>query len=160
MVGPGKPDDDSYRIMSERNLQDVVFVGNASDEEKARYFRSADIFCSPATGKESFGIVLLEAMAAGAPVVATNIEGYSSVITDGVEGLLVEPKNDQALAHSIATLLKDPALGNRLRAGGRRHAEEFRWERVAGRVMDYYRKCLGSKSPAGAGMDRDMRTGT
>ncbi len=145
VVGPGKPDADSYRIMSERNLQDVVFVGNVSAEEKARYFSSADIFCAPATGRESFGIVLLEAMAAGKPVVATSIEGYASVITDGVEGLLVKPKDDEALAASIALLLKDPALCSRLGENGRQRAQEFSWDRVAGRVMGYYRTFLDTK---------------
>ena len=142
VVGPGKPDDDSYRIMSERNLQDVVFVGRVSDQDKARYYKSADIFCSPATGKESFGIVLLEAMAAGKPVIASEIEGYSSVITHGQEGLLVEPKKDDALAKAIALLLNDPALRARLGANGRQTVEQFRWERVAARVMDYYKTLL------------------
>lgn len=145
VVGPGKPDDDSFRIMSERNLTDVVFVGNVSDQEVARYFKSAHIFCSPATGSESFGIVLLEAMAAGVPVVASDIEGYASVITHGVDGLLVPPKDDDQLAEAIATLLRDPDLRARLSSNGRHRADEFRWERVAGRVMDYYHQFLGDK---------------
>jgi phosphatidylinositol alpha-mannosyltransferase len=142
VVGPGKPDADSYRVMSERNLQDVVFVGGVSEKDKARYYKSADIYCSPATGGESFGIVLLEAMAAGKPVVASNIAGYASVISDGREGLLYPPKDDEALANAIGILLKDHQLRQRLAANGREKVEEFRWERVANRVMGYYRTFL------------------
>ena len=145
VVGPGKPDDDSHRIMSERNLRDVVFVGKVSDQDKARYFKSADIYCSPATGRESFGIVLLEAMAAGKPVVASNIEGYSSVITDGVEGLLVPPKQEDALADAIACVLKNPDLRDRLVTNGLRRVEDFKWERIAARVMDHYESFLDVK---------------
>ena len=146
VVGPGGPDEESYRIMSERNLQDVVFVGNVSDDERARYYKTADIFCSPATGRESFGIVLLEAMAARKPIVATSIEGYSSVITHGKEGLLVPPKNDEALANAIAALLKDSGLRDSLAANGQRRAQEFRWERVAREVMDHYVASSNGKS--------------
>ncbi len=142
VVGGGKLDDDSHRILGGRNLQDVVFAGTVSDEDRARYYRSADIFCSPATGKESFGIVLLEAMAAGKPVVVSDIEGYSNVVTHGREGLLVEPKNDVHLAEAIATLLREPDLRRRLAMNGRKRAEEFRWEEVAGQVLDYYGSCL------------------
>lgn len=145
VVGPGKPDDESFRIMAERNLADVVFVGGVSEEDKARYFRSADIYCSPATGRESFGIVLLEAMAAGAPVVASSIEGYSSVITNGRDGLLVEPKQDDALAKAIGSLLRQPALRTSLSAGARETVEQFRWERVASRVLDCYRTHLKAR---------------
>ena len=138
VVGPGKPDRDSYRIMSERNLQDVVLVGGVSDEDRTRFYQSADIYCSPATGGESFGIVLLEAMAAGKPIVATAIEGYTSLITHGQEGLLAPPKDEKSLAGAIEVLMKDPELRKRLAANGRRKADEYRWERVARRVMDYY----------------------
>lgn len=138
IVGPGKPDAESYRIISERNLQDVELVGTVSEKDKARYYKSAHIYCSPATGKESFGIVLLEAMAAGTPVVATSIAGYSGVISNEKDGLLVPPKDDEALAEAIARLLKDRGLGLALSANGRAKAEGYRWERVAGKVLDYY----------------------
>ena len=138
VVGGGKPDADSLRILSERNLQDVVFLGRVSDEDKFRYYRTADIYCAPATGKESFGIVLLEAMAAGAPIVASGIEGYSSVITHGREGLLVPPKDEEALADALAALLKDETLRRRLSTAGTLNVQEYRWERVARRVMDCY----------------------
>ena len=138
VVGGGNPDPESYRIMGERNLQDVIFAGRVSDEARARYFKSAHVYCSPATGNESFGIVLLEAMAAGAPVVATSIEGYASVISHERDGLLVPPKDEDALAEAIAKLARDPALRARLSAEGVRTADAFRWERVAAKVMDFY----------------------
>ena len=138
VVGAGNPDAECYRIMSERNLQDIVFTGRVSDEMRARYFKSAHVYCSPATGNESFGIVLLEAMAAGAPVVATDIRGYASVAHHGHDSLLVPPKDDDALAQAILALVGDPDLRARLAEQGVRTADAFRWERVARRVIDYY----------------------
>ena len=148
VVGAGKPDDDSFRIMSEHNLTDVVFAGNVSDYDVARYFKSAHIFCSPAIGKESFGIVLLEAMAAGVPVVATEIEGYASVVDHGLNGLLVPPKDAEQLADAIASLLRDPELRAQLSSNGALRADEFRWDRVARRVMDYYHQFLDEPKTA------------
>lgn len=145
VVGPGKPDEDSYRIMSERNLKDVTLLGAVSNEDKARYFKSADIYCSPATGRESFGIVLLEAMAAGKPIVATSIEGYRSVMSHEREGFLVPPKDEASLGEAITTLLKDPDLRARLGANGLQRAQEFTWDRIAKRVMDYYKTFLDRK---------------
>jgi len=142
VVGPGDPDKESYRIMSSHNLQDVEFVGRVSYEDLPRYYASADIFCSPATGAESFGIVLLEAMAAGKPVVASDIEGYRGILTDGEQGLLVPKKDSDALAKALEVLARDPELRRRLGGQGNRSAEEYRWEVVAGQVENYYDSCL------------------
>lgn len=158
VVGPGSPDGDSYRIMSERNLTDIEFVGPVSQGDKARYYKSADIYCTPATGQESFGIVLLEAMAASRPIVATSIAGYAGVMQDGREGLMAPPKDDEALAQAIARLLKDPGLRKRLGDSGRQTVEAYRWEAVADRVLNYYAEC--SQAPAlGTSMADEARDG-
>ena len=142
VVGPGNPDKESYRILSSHNLQDVDFVGRVSYDDLPRYYASADIFCSPATGAESFGIVLLEAMSAGKPVVASDIEGYRGVITEGEHGLLVPKKDSISLANALGRLARDPELRIKLGGQGNRSAEDYRWEVVAGRVEKYYYTCL------------------
>ena len=142
VVGPGNPDKESYRVMSSQNLQDVEFVGRVAYDDLPRYYASADIFCSPATGAESFGIVLLEAMSAGKPVVASDIEGFRGVMTHGEQGLLVPKKDSNALAEALGMLARDPELRRKLGGNGNRLAEEYRWEVVAGRVEAYYNTCL------------------
>ena len=142
IVGPGNPDTESYRIMSSHNLQDVEFVGRVSYEDLPRYYASADIFCSPATGSESFGIVLLEAMAAGKPVVASDIEGFRGIVTDGEQGLLVPKKDSDSLAKALEVLARDPELRRKLGGQGNRSAKDYRWEVVASGVENYYNSCL------------------
>ena len=144
VVGPGNPDKESYRVLSSRNLQDVVFLGRVPYEDLPRYYASADIFCSPATGAESFGIVLLEAMAAGKPVVASSIEGFRGLMTDGEEGILFPAKDSQALAHSLELLVRQPELRRQMGGKGRHTAEQYRWEVVASQVDQYYQSCLQS----------------
>ena len=117
-------------------------MGKVSYDDLPRYYASADIFCSPATGAESFGIVLLEAMSAGKPVVASDIEGFRGVMTDGEHGLLVPKKDSDALAGALGKLARDPELRSKLGGQGNRTAEDYRWEVVAGRVEKYYNKCL------------------
>ena len=142
VVGPGLPDGESFEIIGARGLQDVELVGKVSDEDLPRYYASADIFCSPATGAESFGIVLLEAMAAGKPVVASNIEGYSGIISHGEQGLLVTRKNTEELAQSLSLLIQNPDLARRMGAKGNQMVQKYRWAEIASQVEDYYEVCL------------------
>ena len=126
------------RFVGLRGIRDVEFLGRVSDEEKVRYFASADIFCAPNTGQESFGIVLLEAMAAGVPIVASDIHGFKRVVERNVQGLLVEPRNPRALAAALYTLSRDPDLRHELGEAGRARAPEFSWDRVTERIVDFY----------------------
>ncbi|MCJ7654504.1 MAG: glycosyltransferase family 4 protein, partial [Dehalococcoidia bacterium] len=121
-----------------------VFVGFVPSDELPSYYSSADIFCAPATGGESFGIVLLEAMACGKPVVATNIKGYASVLTNGEEGLLVPPRDEKSLAHALLYLLNDKNLRLKMGAKGRTTAEKYSWPNISRQVMDYYNSLLNS----------------
>lgn len=118
----------------------IVFVPQQPYAELVRFHRASHVFCSPALGHESQGYVLLEAMAAGLPVVASNIEGYASVITHGLDGLLVRPNDAMSLADALTGLLNDPKRGRALAAEGRRTVEEYSWPRVTQRVLSYYER--------------------
>ena len=142
VVGPGTPDKDSYHVLSSQNLQDVEFVGRVPYEDLPRYYASADIFCSPATGGESFGIVLLEAMSAGKPIVASDIEGYRGVMQHGIQGRLFQNKSVESLASELQTLILDPDLRRKMGEQGRTIAEQYRWPVVARRVEQYYESCI------------------
>jgi phosphatidylinositol alpha-mannosyltransferase len=100
------------------------------------------VFCAPSTGQESFGIVLLEAMASGRPIVASRIPGYADVLEDGAEGLLVEPRSASALAEGLTRLLQDAPTRRAMGERGRTKAAAFDWFRVAGRVLDLYEETI------------------
>jgi phosphatidylinositol alpha-mannosyltransferase len=121
-----------------RGLLGVEFLGRVSDDAKAQLFRTADVFASPATGGESFGIVLLEAMAAGTPIVCSDIHGYKGVVRRGREALLVPPHSPRELAVAIDKLLSDPGLREQMGAAGQARAQEFSWPRVTAKVDEYY----------------------
>jgi len=133
------------RFVRRERLGDVLFAGRVSDIDKARFYKTADIFCAPSTGQESFGIVLLEAMAAGRAVVASDIHGYKKVVQRSVTGLLVEPKDPDALCRAMAQLIDDPALRDRLGAAGARRAVDFDWAHVARQLVDVYEEVLARK---------------
>jgi phosphatidylinositol alpha-mannosyltransferase len=139
IVGPGTRLRHKYeKQVKQSGLEDVVFAGYASYGELPRYYKTADIFCAPATGWESFGIVLLEAMAVGRPVVASNIEGYAGLITHGVEGLLVPPKDEDSLAQALISLMTDESLRQQMGARGRVKAKGYDWKYIAQKVLNYY----------------------
>ena len=142
VVGPGNLDKVSQSILSARNPQDVVLVGGVSYQDLPRYYASADIYCSPATGQESFGIVLLEAMACGKPIVASAIEGYMGIVKDGEQGLLFPRRDSEALAETLAVLINHPDYAARLGSTGRKMVEQYRWNVVARQVETYYYDCI------------------
>jgi phosphatidylinositol alpha-mannosyltransferase len=138
LVGVGPQEREARRYVATRRLQGVEFLGRVSDDERNQLFRTADVYVSPATGRESFGIVLLEAMAAGAPIVASDIHGYKGVVRRGQEALLVPPKDPEELAEAIGRILTDRALAAAMSEAGPKRAEEFSWPRVTAKVDDYY----------------------
>jgi phosphatidyl-myo-inositol alpha-mannosyltransferase len=122
----------------------ILRLGTVPHEELPRYHAAADVFVSPATGQESFGIVLVEAMAAGVPVVASDIEGYREVVRDGVDGLLVPPNDPNALAAAIRRVLSEPELAAALKAAGRSRAQAFSWQAIAPRLEAVYDRVLSA----------------
>jgi phosphatidyl-myo-inositol alpha-mannosyltransferase len=144
IVGPGTRLRPKYEKMARRaHLEkDIVFVGGVSYADLPRYYQTADICCAPATGRESFGIVLLEAMALGKPLVASNIPGYACVVTNEKEGLLVKPSSAHHLADSICRLIDDKALREKMGRQGLATVQDYAWEKVARRVESYYYQVL------------------
>ena len=138
VVGTGPQEREARRYLLTRRMSGVEFLGRVSDEVRDSLFKTADIYCSPATGRESFGIVLLEAMAAGTAIVCSDIHGYKGVVRRGREGILVPPREPKELAAALASLLADDERRAEMAAAGRIRAQEFSWERVTARVEDYY----------------------
>jgi phosphatidylinositol alpha-mannosyltransferase len=118
----------------------VVLVGSVSHRELPGYVAGADVFVAPAVGQESFGIVLVEAMAAGVPVVASDIDGYREVVRDGVEGILTPPGDPIALATAVRRVLSDSGLAGRLVEAGKAGAQRFRWDVVIEEIESVYRE--------------------
>lgn len=140
--GSGVPDRDSYRIMGERGIDDVIFVGPVSEDDLPAYYQHADVFCAPNTGKESFGMVIVEAMAAGTPVVASDIPGFCAVMQDGRQGYLVSPKSEQAIASAIERMIENPGDRTLMGINGATTARQYSWERVSEQVVGYYESVL------------------
>ena len=151
IVGTGGLRDEYMRLAARMGLEDVRFEGYVTPEELPAYYQRADVFCAPSTVNESFGITLAEAMAAGAPLVATTIEGFSTLGEHEVTGLLVPPRDDAGLAQALERMLSDKPLRERLAHAAQERARNFSWDRIAERLLAYYREIApngdGLKSP-------------
>jgi phosphatidylinositol alpha-mannosyltransferase len=116
----------------------VVMLGSVPNVDLPPIHAACDLFVAPSVGGESFGIVVAEAMAAGLPVVASDIPGYREVVRHGVDGLLVPPNDPGALATVCGEVLDDPELAARLRTSARERAQAFSWDRVIERLVRVY----------------------
>lgn len=120
----------------------VEWLGRITEIEKMARMRAADVFCAPSIDGESFGIVLLEAMAGGAPIVASDLAGYRNVARDGVDALLVPPGDERALAAAIRKIIDSPSMAAFLKAAAAERAETFSMRRLAERYLALYEQCI------------------
>ncbi|MGI5374029.1 glycosyltransferase family 4 protein [Streptomyces sp. CA-251387] len=116
----------------------VQFLGMISDEDKARFLRSIDLYVAPNTGGESFGIILVEAMSAGAPVLASDLDAFAQVLDQGAAGELFTSEDADALAEAAVRLLEDPARRAQLRERGSAHVRRFDWSTVGADILSVY----------------------
>lgn len=131
-------EEEAVASLPEKTRANVEFLGMVSDEDKARLLRSVDLYVAPNTGGESFGIILVEAMSAGAPVLASDLDAFEQVLDGGEAGQLFANEQADALAESAVRLLADPERRAELRARGTRHVRRFDWSTVGADILSVY----------------------
>ncbi len=138
-TGPERPKYEKY--VEEHDLdKHVHFLGFVPNEELPSIYRSCDVYCSPALGGETFGIVLIEAMASGTPVAASRIAGYKQVISGGENGLLFDPHSPDDIKEKLKVILTDESLQHKLIDEGLRSAKRYDWSNVTDRILEIYRR--------------------
>ena len=145
IVGEGPLKENLEKWVKDNKLKNVVFEGKVPEEKVASYYKSCDIFCSPAIFGESFGLVLVEAMACGKPVVAFANEGYKGVLTGKGARFLAKPRDYKTLAEKIEILIKDPKLRKEMGQWGIEEAKKYSWPKIASQVLDFYQLCKKNK---------------
>ena len=152
LVVGGRGEEEAFReSLSAALAKRVVMLGQVSDADKASLLRSVDIYVAPNTGQESFGVILLEAMAAGTAVVASDLDAFRRVLGGGKAGQLFAAGDPAALADALGRLLDDPAARGRLTAAGRRAVAPFDWSLVSAQILRVYELAI-----AGAGMTSSL----
>jgi phosphatidylinositol alpha-mannosyltransferase len=149
VVGDGP---DRVRLETAANHAGVAatFAGRVPDHALPGYYQAADVVCSPALGDESFGVVLLEAMAAGRPIVATRIAGYAELLESRKVARLVDAGDASSLACEISGLLRNPDEARDLGRRAAWAAREYDWDAIAERLEEIYRSCAGAEMRLGA----------
>jgi phosphatidylinositol alpha-mannosyltransferase len=138
IVGDGPLRSDIEKLVEKHRVPNVVMAGYVPRSVLPRYYASADIACFPATGGESFGVVILEAMASGLPVVASEVPGYLSVVSAGRDSLTVRPRSPIELGAALTVLARDAELRARLGRAGLEKAQRYAWRVVAAQVIEAY----------------------
>jgi phosphatidylinositol alpha-mannosyltransferase len=128
--------------------QRIQWLGRISDDELASRLRGADVFCAPSLGGESFGVVLLEAMAAGTAVVASDLPGYRNAARPGLEALLSPPGDSEALAKALRRALHERGLADQLVGAGEARALAFSMDNLAERYLELFERCLAARPAA------------
>ena len=140
----GRGDEDELREDAGECAQHLRFLGQVDDAEKAAALRSADVYCAPNTGGESFGIVLVEAMAAGVPVVASDLDAFRRVLADGRAGRLVPVEESVAMAEALIAVLEDPKLRARYSKAASAAVQRYDWSVVADDILRVYETVAGA----------------
>jgi phosphatidylinositol alpha-mannosyltransferase len=135
----------------------IIWLGRISDAEKAMRLSQADVFCAPSLGGESFGVVLIEAMAAATPIVASALDGYMNVATNDVDALLVEPNNPVDLEAALRRILHDQKLADRLVLQGQTRAMGFSMIQLAQTYVEIYRRVIADSQDRSSRAQRVRR---
>lgn len=146
VAGPGEIDD-AMKDIDPQMRDRISFLGRVSDEEKADFLSSVSLYVAPNTGGESFGIILAEAMASGAAVVASDIPAFASLLGDGMYGALFESENELDLAQKMIELLHDDEKRNELARAGQEHAKIFDWDNIAEQIFSVYEMSMVGSGP-------------
>ena len=145
IVGEGPLKSDLEKWVEKNKLENVIFEGKISEEKTSSYYASCDIFCSPAIFGESFGLVLVEAMACQKPVVAFANEGYQQVLKGKGSKFLVKPRDYKTLAKKLENLIKSEKLRKEMGEWGRCEAQKYSWPQIAEKVLNFYQFCRKNK---------------
>ncbi|TKJ16649.1 glycosyltransferase family 4 protein [Blastococcus sp. CCUG 61487] len=146
--------DQLWRLVGPDLRPHVELLGEVSEADKAAFLRSVDVYCAPNLLGESFGVILIEAMAAGAPVVASDLDAFARVLDDGGAGLLVPRGSADALERALRQLLADPAERARLSARGSEVARTYDWQVLARRILAVYETVVRPRSSHGRREDQ------
>jgi phosphatidylinositol alpha-mannosyltransferase len=141
IVGDG-PDREAVDALARSLSVDVLFAGSVADDDLAGYYQSADVVCSPALADESFGLTMLEAMAAGRPIVASNVAGYAELLAPAGAARLTPAGDADALAAELFHVLTDAMLARTLGERGAAASKKYDWTAIAKRLEGIYELCL------------------